>query len=89
MTAIDFSRSYMRWFNSANTNSVCILIDASCTLIDDETGQPDTYYLITPCRAEHTHADGDLIQMPNYEFGGIWGEKDKYYIRTHWVSDRD
>ena len=89
MTAIDFSRSYMRWFNPANTNSVRILIDAACTLIDDETGQSDTYYLIAPCRAEHTHVDDDLIQMPNYEFCGIWGARDKCYIRTHWASGRD
>ena len=87
MTAIDFTRSYMRWFGSVN--NVRILIDAACTLIDDKTGQSDTYYLIAPCRAEHTHADGDLIQMPNYEFCGIWGKEDRYIIRTHWTSDRD
>ena len=79
----------MRWCNSANTNSVRILIDAACTLIDDETGRSDIYYLIAPCRAEHTHADDDLIQMPSYEFCGIWGASDKHYIRTHWVSGRD
>ncbi len=36
MSAIDFSRSYMRWFNSRN--NVRILIDAACTLIDDDAG---------------------------------------------------
>lgn len=87
MTAIDFSRSYMRWLGSGN--NVRILIDAACTLIDDETGQSESYYLIAPCRAENTHADDDLIKMPSYEFCGIWGEKEKYIIRTYWVSDRD
>ena len=87
MSAIDFSRSYMRWFGSVN--NVRILIDAACTLTDDETGKSESYYLIAPCRAECTHCDGDLIVMPSYEFFGIWGEKDKRIMRKHWVSSRD
>ena len=87
MSAIDFSRSYMRWFGAAN--NVRILIEAACTLTDDDTGKSESYYLIAPCRGERTHADADLIQMPSYEFCGIWGENEKRIIRTHWVSDRD
>ena len=66
MTAIDFSRSYMRWFNCENTNSVRILIDASCTPIDDETGQSDTYYLIAlhdqACSWTGAFAKGDGVR---------------------------
>jgi hypothetical protein len=87
MTAIDFSRSYMRWFGEAN--NVRILIDAACTVIDEATGKSESYYLIAPCRGEYTHADGELIQMPSYEFSGIWGEHDRMIIRTHWASERD
>ena len=87
MRAIDFSRSYMRWFGEPN--NVRVLIDAACTLVDDETGKSETYYLIVPCRGEYTHADGDLIQMPSFEFCGIWGPEDKRYLRFAWSSDRD
>ena len=87
LSAIDFSRSYMRWFHEGN--NVRILIDAACTLIDEATGKSDSYYLIAPCRGEYTHEDGQLIKMPSYEYCGIWGERDQMTIRTHWVSDRD
>jgi len=87
MTAIDFSRSYMRWFNEVN--NVRILIDAACTIIDEATGKSESYYLIAPCRAEHTHGDGELINPAHYEFCGIWGAHGKMIIRTHWASERD
>lgn len=59
MSAIDFARSYMRWFGAVN--NVRILVDAACTLTDDATGKSETYYLIAPCRAENTHGDTKLI----------------------------
>lgn len=87
MTAIDFSRSYMRWVSTGN--SVRIMIDAACTLIDDMTNESHTYYLIAPCRGEETHADGDLIKDPGYEFCGVWGENEVMITRWHWASERD
>lgn len=52
-------------------------------------GSEDTYYLITPCRAEHTHSDDKLLLMPNYDFRGIFGENEHIIIRTHWVTEPD
>ena len=87
MSAIDFSRSYMRWYGEVN--NVRILIDAACTLTYDSTGRPESYYLIAPCRAENTHGDSKLITTPGYEFCGIWGPEDKRILRFAWTSDRD
>ena len=87
MSAIDFGRSYMRWFGAVN--NVRILVDAACTLTDDATGESATYYLIAPCRAENTHGDTKLISDPGYEFCGIWGPEEKRILRFAWTSDRD
>ena len=87
MSAIDFSRSYMRWFNPEN--NVRILVDAACTITDENSGKADAYYLIAPCRGENTHGDRDLIRMPSFEFCGVWGEDEHLIIRTHYVSERD
>lgn len=86
MSAIDFSRSYMRWTIAPQ---VRILIDAVCTLTDNSTGESKAYYLIAPCRAEDTHGDAGLFYMPSYEFCGIWAEDESHIIRTHWFSHRD
>lgn len=88
LSAIDFSRSYMRWENPGN--NVRILVEAACTLTYEGTGKSDTYYLIAPCRGESTHGKrGELVLNPGYEFCGIWGEEAALIIRTHWQSSRD
>jgi len=89
MSAIDFARSYMTWFGENDGSMSRIQLEAACTIIDEASGVEDTYYLIAPCRAEHTHSDDKLIVMPNYDFRGIFGEKEHIIIRTHWVSEPD
>ena len=85
---IDFANSYMTWFGDSGGSISRIAIEAACTLVDD-AGREDDYYLIAPCRAEHTHSDGQLIVMPNYDFRGIFGHTDHRLLRKHWVSDPD
>jgi len=58
-------------------------------VIDKASDSKDTYYLIAPCRAEHTHSDDKLIVMPNYDFRGIFGENEHIIIWTHWVTEPD
>ena len=89
MSATDFSNSYMTWFGAQNGSMSRIQLEASCTLIDEGRDREDTYYLIAACRAEHTHSDGQLIVMPNYDFRGIFGQNEYTLIRTHWVSNPD
>ena len=73
MKIIDFSKSYMSWFGTGVKSSISrILLDGGCTLINSH-GEKDVFYLTAPCRSEHTHSDGQLIVMPNYDFRGIFG----------------
>ena len=85
---IDFANSYMTWFGDPRASISRIAIEAACTLVDD-AGSEDDFYLIAPCRAEHTHSDGQLLVMPNYDFRGIFGRTEHRLLRKHWVSDPD
>ena len=85
---IDFANSDMTWFGATGGSISRRAVEAACTLVDD-TGSEDDFYLIAPCRAEHTHSDGQLIVMPNYDFRGIFGRSEYRLIRKHWVSDPD
>ena len=85
---IDFANSYMTWFGDPGGSISRIAIEAACTLVDG-TGSEVDFYLIAPCRAEHTHSDGQLIVMPNYDFRGIFGRTEYRILRKHWVSDPD
>jgi hypothetical protein len=89
MKVIDFAKSYMTWFGAGEMSSISrILLDGVCTLINSR-GEEDIFYLIAPCRSEHTHSDGQLIVMPNYDFRGIFGSKEYKIFRNHWVSNPD
>lgn len=89
MSVIDFANSCMTWFGALNGNMSRIQLDGMCTLIDDEQGTEDAYYLIAPYRSEHTHSDGQLFTMPNYDFRGIFDETEYTLIRTHCVANPD
>ena len=56
MKVIDFAKSYMTWFGAGEMSSISrILLDGVCTLINSR-GEEDVFYLIAPCRSEHTHS---------------------------------
>ena len=89
MKIIDFSKSYMSWFGNGEMRSISrILLDGVCTLINSQ-GEKEVFYLIAPCRSEHTHSDEQLIVMPNYDFRCIFGSKEYKIFRNHWVSNPD
>lgn len=89
MDIIDFANSYMTWFPRNEGNIARIQLDAACTLLDEQTGASETFYLIAPCRAERMYLDTPLFQLPNYEFCGIWSAHDYLIIRTAWASAQD
>ena len=90
MGVLDFSRSFVTFFTKPHQggNIARIQVDATCT-ISWPDGHAKTYYLIAPCRSEHMYLDGQLFQMPNYEFSGIFTEEEAVILRTHWTSDRE
>jgi len=86
---IDFGNSYMTFFSRNAGNIARIQLDAACTLTDATSDASETFYLIAPCRAERMYLDTQLFQMPNYEFSGIFSDRECLLVRTHWTSERD
>ncbi|HEV8635550.1 MAG TPA: hypothetical protein VG370_15095 [Chloroflexota bacterium] len=89
MPVIDFANSYMTFFGKNRGNIARIQLDAACALTDETSGASEVFYLIAPCRAERMYLETQLFQMPNYEFCGIFSNRDCLLIRTHWASERD
>lgn len=87
---LDYPRSFVTFFTNARQggNIARIQLDATC-LIEGWTKEPELFHLIAPCRSEHMYLDGQLFQMPNYEFCGIFTADRVSLIRTHWTSDRE
>ncbi|HEU5326575.1 MAG TPA: hypothetical protein VFU78_00700 [Thermomicrobiales bacterium] len=89
MDVTDFARSFVTFFGNNQGNIARIQVDAACTITESGTGETTTYYLIAPCRAERMYLATSLLQLPNYEFCGIFTTTECLIIRTHWRSDRD
>ena len=71
-------------------NIARIQLDAVCTVAGwGVGGAPETFHLIAPCRSEAMYQDGQLFQIPNYEFCGIFTHDRVSLVRTHWTSDRE
>jgi hypothetical protein len=92
LQALDFSRSFVTFFTTPaqGGNIARIQIDATCRVDgwgpDGATGE---FHLIAPCRSEQMYLEGQLFQMPNYEFCGIFAVDELVLLRTHWTSDRE
>ncbi len=92
VTVLDFTRSYVTFFTTPaqGGNIARIQVDATCSVDGwGDNGQPGRFHLIAPCRSEHMYLDGQLFQMPNYEFCGIFTDDDLVLLRTHWTSDQE
>ncbi|MGH2550622.1 MAG: hypothetical protein ACRDHN_14605 [Thermomicrobiales bacterium] len=89
---LDYPHSFVTFFTnpSQGGNIARIQVDAVCDVEGwGSDGGPERFYLIVPCRSERMYEDGQLFQMPNYEFCGIFTEDRVSLIRTHWTSDRE
>lgn len=80
----------MTFFASSRqgSNIARIQLDAICTVDGwGAGGASETFHLIAPCRSEAMYKDGQLFQIPNYEFCGIFTHDRVSLVRTHWTSD--
>lgn len=89
MGVLDYSRSYVTFFTRPHqgSNIARIQVDATCRVEGWDAAR--TFHLIAPCRSEWMYREGQLFQMPNYEFSGIFTEDDLVLHRTHWTSDAE
>ena len=63
-------------------NTIRILIDSRCHIVDTQSGESEWYYLITPCRTEWMYRDDILWKNdPNLEFVGIYSNN--HYRHGH------
>ena len=92
MESLDFSRSFVTFFTTPaqGGNIARIQIDATCRVDGwGPDGGVGEFHLITPCRSEVMYEEGQLFQMPNYEFCGIFAATELVLLRTHWTSERE
>ena len=81
MTCLDYSRSFVCTNGPANAPQ--FVIESRCTLIDGTTGAAEDFFQCASCKSEHTFAEKDLFQNPNYDFLPAFGREDVAIFRRH------
>ncbi len=71
MNCLDYSRSFI--CTRGNGNAPRFWIESRCRLIDMNGGHQADYYQTASCKSEHTFAEKDLFQNPNYDFLPVFG----------------
>jgi hypothetical protein len=89
MRIICFPRSFLTFWVHDPDNVARIQLDAACELLDEESGRRDTFYLVTPCKAEHMYLEQGLFKDPNYDFCGVWSRGQYLILRTFASAERD
>ncbi|MCC6442606.1 MAG: hypothetical protein IT210_04000 [Armatimonadetes bacterium] len=87
MNLPDFPRSFMTFTVPGRANTARIQIDARCVLTRPGSGEAETFVLITPCKSEEMYVREGLFKAPNYDFCGIWSEKEYLILRTYPAHD--
>jgi hypothetical protein len=89
METCDFSRSFITFVTKNRGNNARIQVEATCNLLDRETGDSENYYLVASCKGEDTYGRGQLFLEPSYDFCMIYSLTDFMIIRTHINAERD
>ncbi|MBI2190897.1 MAG: hypothetical protein HYU36_02790 [Planctomycetes bacterium] len=82
MKVLDYARSFVTFVTSQRGNNARLLIESRCVLTDARAGSSEEYFLFASCKSEHTYAEKNLFQDPNYDFCGIFGREDYVIFRT-------
>ncbi len=73
MEIIDYGRSFLQ--GTAEANSVRFWVESRTELVDEETGDAETYWQCAACVSEDTFAERGLFRAENYTFLPIFSEK--------------
>lgn len=89
MKSCDFSRSFITFVTSNQSNNARIQVEARCEMLDSETGESEDFYLVASCKGEDTYGEGCLFLIPSYDFCMVYSHEDFMIIRTHVNAERD
>ena len=83
MNCTDYARSFVCSNGEGARNAPQFWLESRCSLIDDREQTKDEFYQCASCKSEHTFAEKDLFQDPNYDFLPVFSETDVAIFRRH------
>ena len=81
MNCIDYLSSFV--CTVGNGNAPRFWVESRCRLIDETDGTFTDYYQCGLCKSEHTFAEKNLFQDPNYDFLPVFSKDYTVRFRRH------
>lgn len=82
MKVLDYARSFVTFVTAKRGNNARLLVESRCVITSAASGLAEEYFLFASCKSEHTFAEKNLFQDPNYDFCGIFGREEFVIFRT-------
>lgn len=78
----DFSNSYVRFTTKNKENTARLQTESRCEFIDKQN-HSEEFFLVASCKSETVYVPKNLFIIPNYDFCGIFSERDFLIFRTY------
>ena len=85
MQVLDYGRSFITFVSEGGRyrNNARLQIESRTTITDTRSGESTRYLFFASCKSEDTFAPMDLFYDNNYDFNGIFSEKEYVIFRTY------
>lgn len=89
MRVLDYGRSFVTFVSQGDLNSprlrnnARLQVESRTTITDNRSGVSTRYLFFASCKSEDTFAKTDLFYRNNYDFNGIFSDKEYVIFRTY------
>ena len=89
MRVLDYGRSFVTFVSQGDLdsprlrNNARLQVESTTTLTDTRSGVSTRYLFFASCKSEDTFAESNLFYRNNYDFSGIFSDREYVIFRTY------
>ena len=85
MQVLDYGRSFVTFLSPGGrySNNARLQVESRTTITDTRSGESTRYLFFASCKSEDTFAPQNLFYRNNYDFNGIFSDREYVIFRTY------
>ena len=87
LSTCGFANSFVTFVLKERANLARLQVESRCLLLDAKGQTVEEFFQFASCKAEHTYAQENLFQDPNYDFSGVFSRDHYVLFRAHAPQD--
>ncbi|MBM3773594.1 MAG: hypothetical protein FJW37_00340 [Acidobacteria bacterium] len=84
---LSYSGSFVTFVTKGRGNLARLQIESRCLLLDQDGRTIEEFFQFASCKSEHTYAQENLFQDPNYDFSGVFSREHYVLFRARAPQD--